>query len=46
MRELLIFEAINQIMQNSNIQILRNGAKNTPSRTRAKAENPDLRFDS
>ena len=29
MRELLIFEAINQMMQNSNIQIYENGAKNT-----------------
>ena len=30
MRELLIFESIKQKMQNSNIQITKNGAKNIP----------------
>ena len=35
MRELLILESIKQKMQNSNIQILRNGAKNKLKNTRA-----------
>ena len=38
MRELLIFEAINQKMQNSNFRKLENGAKNM-ARTRAMPRN-------
>ena len=34
MRELLIFESIKQKIQNSNIQKLRNGAKNKQKNTR------------